>query len=147
MKQSITLIIFSFLFLNCIFYKNDFEITLTFYNKDDVQRNEFKYNSHTGILLRQFEKVGIVFNENEKQDINEYFKTLKLKNNSACEKLKDGTSLKINIVFENSEMQDSKCITEAIQVEKYLLLYARIRQQLSTKEEYKKAFPGEFEVY
>lgn len=148
--MKINLLLVLLIFCNCITYKNetnDFGIVTISYNKEGIEDGRFIYHSDTGILIRDKKKVIILLDDAQKKDINNYFIELKFRNNCSFTKFEDGTSSKIILKFRNDNIEKKNCNTNLEENKKYILLYFKLRRALSSKNEYKEAFPTEFEIY
>lgn len=149
MKKNIRLIIILFLLISCVStrVKNKDFVIENYHNAGYGEYLTTSYNSYTSQLIKYNEKVKITLNEKEKYEIYKYFKKLNPKSISSCFKSEDSINVKINFVFKNSKISKNKCSVDNDEIQKHLLLYSKVLQYLKSKEEYKKAFPAEFEVY
>ena len=143
-----------FILCNCCKAQKRFEFYFKSVSyKHNIERSEFSYDSSSGILFnRRPEQVIIKLNDEDKMKIYNFYKSLGLKSNSTCFTVEDQNeknSYKIDFISksEKNRNRNKNCSSDKKDVDKHLRLYTKIKNILYSKEEYKKAFPEEFEIY
>ncbi|AZA81760.1 hypothetical protein C1637_04070 [Chryseobacterium lactis] len=125
--------------------KKDFYFSDISYNKENIVRSEFSYDSYSGILKnRRPETVVIKLNSNEKQEIYNLFKKLNIQSISGCKTYEDSITIKTTFITGNEKIT-SKCSTNNNEIDKLSQLYIKIKNILQTKKEYREAFPRFYE--
>lgn len=125
--------------------KKDFYFSDIHYNKENILRSEFSYDSYSGILEnRRPEKLVIKLSNSEKEEIYNLFKELKIPSISGCKVYGDSITIKTTFIMGNEKI-NSKCSTNNNEIDKLSQLYIKIKNILQAKKEYKEAFPRFYE--